>query len=398
MDGKVDDDKDEEEIGEGRAGAAETADYSCGGAQASSTNRYPLDPTRCYFPMYVVSGKAIRALGEIPHHEQALKDGLLIEVDRVEEGKFSNKRIFLKERGRGANGKTKPPREVSDTMVYFFSHRWMRPSLDAALAHPDDEGNTKLKAIKHIVSPSKYFWIDYMCIPQRDPRNQLRAIQSLPYYVHASARFTALVCGAKGKEEYLDRAWCQAELIASKLPLRMPYWEAAWWATPHDHTQILCCTAGEEDMTGFWRWSIIQTNFEKRPFPVWRSICLDSDHVLLETCRLHGRGMFRDISNESSGEARLDPILVSDIRDPSQCRLTNPADAFKLVPLLLFAAGELEALTEWDASPNRAASKVSRAAPVLRVLKQPGRDCAGCRHSGVEPLRSTRTRAARKGG
>jgi hypothetical protein len=290
--------------GENPDEAAEDAAPSAqsnGKGQGKSADDYPLDPTKCYFPMYVVSGATLGKLSKLPHHEQALQDGNLIEVDRVEEGMYSNKRIFLRGKGRGADGKRKPSKEIADTMLYFFSHRWLRPSLDPELAHPDDESNTKLRALKSIMSPKKYFWIDYMCIPQRNARKQLLAIQSLPYYVHASARFTALVHGAKGKEEYLSRAWCQAELIASKLPIKMPRWEVAW---------------------------------------------------------LHGRGMFRDISQEKKGkEERLEKILLGDIRDPSKCMLTDPADAGKLASLLKFAAGELDALIEWDASPDRGSTQ-----------------------------------------
>mmetsp|Transcript_52312 Transcript_52312/g.130259 ORF Transcript_52312/g.130259 Transcript_52312/m.130259 type:complete len:190 (-) Transcript_52312:40-609(-) len=145
-------------------------------------------------------------------------------------------------------------------------------------------------------------WIDYMCIPQRDPSTQLAAIQSLPYYVHASARFTALVMGAEGKEEYLQRAWCQAELIASKLPLRMPAWEPQW---------------------------------------------------------LHTRGMFRDISPDSKAgrQGRLEPILLGHIRDITSCKLTDQRDMAKLRPLLEFAAKELTEMTEWDDSPDRAKTR-----------------------------------------
>lgn len=78
----------------------------------------------------------------------------------------------------------------------------------------------------------------------------------------------------------------QAEVIASKIPLRLPFFEAAW---------------------------------------------------------LHGRGMFRDISADSSGsQGRLDKILITDIRDPATCSLTDPSDASKLKPLLEFAAKEIE--------------------------------------------------------
>ena len=54
--------------------------------------------------------------------------GLLTEVVRVEDGKYSNKKLFLRQ---DAGGELK---EISDESLYFFSHRWISPSLDPELA------------------------------------------------------------------------------------------------------------------------------------------------------------------------------------------------------------------------------------------------------------------------
>ena len=161
--------------------------------------KYPLNPETCYYTMYVVASQALKKLTRLTHHEDALAKGLLTEVVRVEDGKYSNKKLFLRQ---DAGGELK---EISDEHLYFFSHRWMSPSLDPELAHPDDKHNTKLRAMKRIVGPKRYCWLDYMCVPQRNPVAQLRAIQSLPFYSHCAGRFTALVYGAQGKAEYLER-------------------------------------------------------------------------------------------------------------------------------------------------------------------------------------------------
>ena len=257
-----------------------------------STEVVPVSFDEALYPMYVVHGSVLRGLERLPHHEEALKAGLLQRVSRVEtEGRKSNKLLHIESRKRGDAAAA-----VLGTEVTFISHRWLTPHRDPALAHPDDEANTKLRALKSFVTPKKYAWIDYLCVPQRKKRAKLRAIASLPYYCRCCERFTALVDGKAGRDEYLSRTWCQVELLMSKLPERLPQWRAAW---------------------------------------------------------MHTRGRVWDYSGESSGQERCSALLLDALRDLGDCALTVAADAAAIAPLLRFAERELSALLEFDAATRQ---------------------------------------------
>jgi hypothetical protein len=99
----------------------------------------------------------------------------------------------------------------------------------------------------------------------------------------------------------LSRLWCQAEIIASKLPLRLPHFNIQW--------------IGQQIRGGM---------FDIRPFD--------------------GQGFHSPSANRKSCVG-LDSII-----DPSTCNLTNPNDMRKILPLLLFAIKEFEEFLLWDAS------------------------------------------------
>jgi len=258
-------------------------------------DRYPLNPTTCYYPLYIVQGLTARKISRLIPHEEALGLGLLRKVLRVEDGKFSNRVLILEPTKKGA-----PVERIFDTDLYFMSHRWLSPSLNVDEAHPDDPDNSKLRALCRIVEKRKFFWFDFLCIPQRNPDLQLRAIQSLPFYTHCSARFRSLHYGAEGKDVYLSRLWCQAEIISSKLPVRMPHFNAQW-------------------LSGGLR----GTMFDIRPFD--------------------GKGFHTPEAHRES------PVSISLIQDLTDCQLTNPQDMRKILPLLNFAIKEFEELLAWDA-------------------------------------------------
>ena len=182
-----------------------------------------------------------------------------------------------------------------------ISHRWLRPSADPKSAHPDDEQGTKLRALRNLVGPRKFVWLDFVCVPQRPSEEKSLAISSLPFYCRACERFTALVDGEQGKQDYLGRAWCQAELIISKLPERLPHWRPTW---------------------------------------------------------LHTRGRYYDMGATSSGYiGRVSAVLLDDVKDLADCALTVSADARPLAALVAHVLAELEALLAWDASADRAETR-----------------------------------------
>ena len=205
--------------------------------------------------------------------------------------------------------------------VTFISHRWPRTATSAR--PPGDEANTKLRALKSFVTPKKYAWIDYLCVPQRKKRAKLRAIASLPYYCRCCERFTALVDGKAGRDEYLSRTWCQVELLMSKLPERLPQWRAAW---------------------------------------------------------MHTRGRVWDYSGESSGQERCSALLLDALRDLGDCALTVAADAAAIAPRC--ARREPP---RCSSSTRRRAERAARRDSAAADARRRGRGRG--RHPGWRPVR-----------
>src|SRR5262245_54824114 len=65
--------------------------------------------------------------------------------------------------------------------VFMVSHRWLRPSLNRSLSHPDSPGGEKACAInefsrwrrqwvlrRHGFLPEIYYWVDYSCMDQEN--------------------------------------------------------------------------------------------------------------------------------------------------------------------------------------------------------------------------------------
>ena len=142
-----------------------------------------------------------KALKRIPAYEVALQGGRIVQL----------------------------PKNVDRKHVLFISHRWLRDS------HPDDPQNTKLHGMQALVENVEltdvdFIRFDYFSIPQAPEsfEQQLRAINSLPYYVRQCAEFVTLV-GVSGiiNEKGIDRAsiiiynsrgWCRLERLAAVSP------------------------------------------------------------------------------------------------------------------------------------------------------------------------------------
>ena len=104
--------------------------------------------------------------------------------------------------------------------VFMVSHRWLRPSLDPSLSHPDNPNGDKIRAInefsqwrrqwvlhQHGFLPEIYYWIDYSCMNQE---NTADAVPLLPLWVAACERFLRIET-----EDYDERAWCRVEPLLS---------------------------------------------------------------------------------------------------------------------------------------------------------------------------------------
>jgi hypothetical protein len=104
--------------------------------------------------------------------------------------------------------------------VFMVSHRWLRPSLDPLLPHPDNPGGDKARALaefsrwrrqwvltRHGFLPEIFYWIDYSCI---DQDNAAAAVPLLPLWVACCERFLRIET-----EDYDERAWCRVEPLLS---------------------------------------------------------------------------------------------------------------------------------------------------------------------------------------
>lgn len=104
--------------------------------------------------------------------------------------------------------------------IFMVSHRWLRPSTDISLAHPDDKISTKAKALvefsawrrrwvsrRHGFYPEIYFWIDYCCFNQSEASDN---ISMLPIWIASCERVLCIEA-----HDYHERAWCRLELLMS---------------------------------------------------------------------------------------------------------------------------------------------------------------------------------------
>ena len=140
---------------------------------------------------------------------------------------------------------------LSDTRkVLFLSHTWL------GFKHPDPRG-VKMELLRSLlsklwvgdlkvkgycftemwqkgltISPAKlqqdfvdgYVWLDFWCIPQRDPTTQIKAIGSIVDYVARSDLFVVLAGpwthedgSTRDERSWFGRGWCRMEQLANAL-------------------------------------------------------------------------------------------------------------------------------------------------------------------------------------
>ena len=104
--------------------------------------------------------------------------------------------------------------------IFMVSHRWLRPSLDPSLSHPDSPDAEKAGAInefskwrrrwvlhRHGFLPELFYWIDYSCIDQDQTSG---AVPLLPLWVACCERFLRIET-----KDYDERTWCRVEPLLS---------------------------------------------------------------------------------------------------------------------------------------------------------------------------------------
>ena len=108
---------------------------------------------------------------------------------------------------------------TNPTEIYFFSHRWLRPS------HPDDDSNTKAKALiefgrwrtawvqeRYNFTPRIYLWLDVACVDQAAPGPDLA---KLPLAIACCERMLTFAAG-DGTSAYAARGWCRLEQLLAR--------------------------------------------------------------------------------------------------------------------------------------------------------------------------------------
>ena len=164
------------------------------------------------YPFHVISTEALRKLDRLCPHEQAKADGILFFTESV---------ILEFEAFKFGGGEF--PLAAHRDEIAFISHRWL--SNTANNGHPDDETNSKLKHIQRLSYhyPIKFWWIDFLSVPQEDPGLLMTAIFSLPHYCKCCGHFFVVV----DDEHPNDRAsfsswelggWCRLERLAAMAP------------------------------------------------------------------------------------------------------------------------------------------------------------------------------------
>jgi len=141
--------------------------------------------------LYLIHWRTLKETGYLPRYDECMRRGFTKTYEQV-----------LSTHG-------------SQCTINFFSHRWLRPSMDPSKAHPDDERGTKAKVVATLGERIQnynggrgghYFWIDFCCIDQDDP---LPGVMKLPVYIALCQKIWCYV----DTPDYMDRAWTRLERV-----------------------------------------------------------------------------------------------------------------------------------------------------------------------------------------
>eukprot|EP01040_Poterioochromonas_malhamensis_P013174 gene13174-14458_t len=197
------------------------------GFQSFKAQKYRPYPFQNYYPFYLVPGQLIQSMTRLPSHEELLQEELLLQVYSiaiVEEG-FDYESEAVNQCLKYELYQVTPSKPGGkmiylhpESRIIFFSHRW-EAHLDGSVT-ADNEDKTKLRKLKTIVKETDFVWLDYMCIPQSgNVEQQLKAIQSLPYYIARSHMLYVLTTDEENRRQYKSRAFPNLELLCASLPI-----------------------------------------------------------------------------------------------------------------------------------------------------------------------------------
>eukprot|EP01040_Poterioochromonas_malhamensis_P016564 gene16564-18835_t len=198
---------------------------ACGFQSFTAQKKYRPYPFQNYYPFYLVPGQLIQSMTRLPSHEELLQEELLLQVYSiaiVEEGFDYESENECTKYELYQLTPSKPGGKMiylhPESRILFFSHRW-EAHLDGSVT-ADNEDKTKLRKLKTIVKETDFVWLDYMCIPQSgNVEQQLKAIQSLPYYIARSHMLYVLTTDEENRRQYKSRAFPNLELLCASLPV-----------------------------------------------------------------------------------------------------------------------------------------------------------------------------------
>mmetsp|Transcript_25496 Transcript_25496/g.31325 ORF Transcript_25496/g.31325 Transcript_25496/m.31325 type:complete len:299 (-) Transcript_25496:1486-2382(-) len=183
------------------------------------------------YPLYVLPVENVDKLDVLIPHEEALKAGLLVELqDAPNIGSFFAHKVLAD--GTSGERLYKGKTFFTDNLL-VFSHRWLRPSLDPSKSHPDSKDGIKMKGIRQVIDMQKeiwvdmkksetpqFIWMDYFSVPQFDFDKQRQALLSIPAYFRSSSKFVALMRNEADFVKYMSRCWCRLEVVTARSPHR----------------------------------------------------------------------------------------------------------------------------------------------------------------------------------
>ncbi|CAM9785465.1 unnamed protein product, partial [Discosporangium mesarthrocarpum] len=165
-----------------------------------------------------------------------------------------------------------------DPVVVYVSHRWLEPDFK----NPDNHSKTKFYQVYYLVqklaqslgrSPHDfYLWIDYSCVNQQDPAEDLFA---LPYILDSCDLMAYIE-----HEEYWDRAWPRTEHFLFHKLRRLRRWTLCSQGVGHAIGGVFSISADGQTLT---RRSYKETFERFKHHPSMGQLTLETDRLYLWT-------------------------------------------------------------------------------------------------------------------
>jgi hypothetical protein len=198
------------------------------GVTSRATRSCPFEKS---FPMDLLRGSDLKRSPRIPKHENLLADGLLVEIDDF---RYANLRVETTAAHYVQDPDDQRTRDFGVFLpitasghvikpwkrILFISHRWLDPlGAAASTPHPDDAENGKLAMLRRTLRDDDYAMLDYASFARDTPADREKAIQPLSWHIYHCTSFRALTPDEHSLGDYLERGWCQLEMLTAFCPV-----------------------------------------------------------------------------------------------------------------------------------------------------------------------------------